>query len=204
MNNPKLSILIITIPDRAEKLARLVAVLRPQIPEDNSVEVLVKEELPVSQGGPTIGANRNAAIEDSVGDYVSFVDDDDLVPEYYVERVLKAIETEPDVVGIEGNYILGVTDILGPRPDTGESFGIVAKNKPELFIHSMQFKEWLTVDGVHQLCPDRLNPVKRELALQVPYTEKNHGEDQDYSMALLPLLKTEVMVDGIMYFYLKC
>ena len=161
-----------------------MAVLRPQLPVDESVEMIIKEELPVDQGGPTIGANRNAALADSTGEYICFVDDDDLVPEYYVERILNAIETKPDVIGIKGHYIVG-------------------DGKPQLFVHSMQFKEWLTVDGVHQRCPNHLNPVKRELALQVPYNEKNHGEDQDYSMALLPLLKTEVMVEGLMYFYLK-
>lgn len=178
----KLSILILTIPERADKLKRLLDVLQPQVPE--SVEIIVKEELPSGEGGPTIGANRNAAVADSIGEYICFVDDDDLVPEYYVERILKAIDTKPDVVGMSGHYIVG-------------------QNKPQLFVHSMQYKEWLTVDGVHQRCPNHLNPVKREIALQVPYPEKNHGEDQDYSMALLPLLKTEVMVDGIMYFYLK-
>ena len=236
MDNPKLSILILTIPDRAKKLKRLMDVLRPQIPEDGSVEVIVKEELHCDQGGPTVGANRNAALADASGDYVCFINDDDLVPEYYIDRILKAIEPSkscpeyascyvistkvgyrnvtlddlnswefsPDVVGLKGHYFVGVTDILGPRSDTGETFGIVAKNKPELFIHSMKFMEWKTVDGIRQRCPNHINPVKREIALQVPYPDKNLDADKEYSMALLPLLKTEVMIDDcIMYFYLK-
>ena len=205
----KLSILIITMPNRADKLQRLMDVLRPQLPEDGSVELIVKEELNANDGGPTIGANRNAAVDDARGEYVSFIDDDDMVPEYYVEKILEAIGKEagnpndlpegsnghytgskitfanhPDVVGFRGHYILG-------------------QNKPELFIHSIKYKEWITVDGVHQRCPNHLNPVKRTIALQVPYPDKNYGEDMDYSMRLLPLLHTEVMIDGIMYFYLK-
>jgi glycosyltransferase involved in cell wall biosynthesis len=208
---PKLSILIITIPSRADKLQRLLDILNPQLPADGSVEIIVKEELPSNDGGPTIGANRNAALADASGDYVSFIDDDDLVPKYYVERILKAIrpiesledydnwnstlddlpsweEMEgmtPDVVGIHGHYILG-------------------QNAPELFVHSIKYKEWKTVDGIHYRCPNHLNPVKRTIALQLPYPDKNYGEDVDYSMRLLPLLNTEVMVDDcIMYFYLK-
>lgn len=193
---PKLSILIITIPSRADKLQKLLDVLRPQLPTDQSVEVIIKEELHNNDGGPTIGANRNAALEDAAGQYVCFIDDDDMVPDYYVERILEAIEPHfmfnlppeekvcPDVVGIQGLYILG-------------------QNKPELFVHSTEYKEWKTVDGVHQRCPNHLNPVKRELALQVPYPDKNYGEDMDYSMRLLPLLKTQVMCEGIMYFYYK-
>ena len=204
----KLSILIITIPERADKLQRLMDVLRPQIPGDNSVEVLVKEELPSGDGGPTIGANRNAAVADAIGDYVCFVDDDDMVAKDYIERIFKALDQHligtainvveigpvslvdaikqgsPDVVGINGHYIVG-------------------DKKPELFIHSIKYKQWRTEDGVHYRCPNHLNPVKRELSLQVKFPEKDHGEDTDYSMRLRPLLKTEVMVDGILYFYLK-
>lgn len=146
--------------------------------------MIVKEELPAVDGGPTIGANRNAAIADAAGEYICFIDDDDLVPDHYVKRILEAIKDKPDVVGIRGHYILG-------------------QNKPELFIHSLDYNEWKTVDGVHQRCPNHLNPVKREIALQVPFPEKNYREDMEYSMALLPLLKTQVMVEGIMYFYLK-
>ena len=206
---PKLSILIITIPSRAEKLQRLLDVLRPQLPTDQSVEVIIKEELPANDGGPTVGANRNAAMADATGDYVCFIDDDDMVPGNYVDNILGAIGKEAgnpndlpegsnghytgdiinfaernDVVGIRGHYILG-------------------HNKPELFIHSLDYNEWKTVDGVHKRCPNHLNPVKREIALQVPFPEKNYREDMEYSMALLPLLKTQVMVEGIMYFYLK-
>ena len=181
----KLSILTLTIPGREDKLQRLLDVLIPQVPTDDSVEVIVKKELPACDGGPTIGANRNTALADAIGDYVCFIDEDDLIPEYYVEKNLKAIESKPDVVGIRGHYILG-------------------GNKPKLFIHSIKYKEWKTENNIHYRCPNHLNPVRRELALKVPYPEKNYSEDKDYSMALLPLLKTEVMIDDcIMYFYLK-
>lgn len=50
--------------------------------------------------------------------------------------------------------------------------------------------------------PNHLNPVKKELAIQVPYKEINFGEDKDYSERLFPLLKTEVYISGIIYYYL--
>ncbi len=181
---PLLSILILTIPTRAPKLEKLMAVLRPQIPEDASVEIIVHEEAAIVDGGPSIGANRNAAIAESQGRYVCFIDDDDLVTEDYVDWILSALEEEPDVVGIKGHYIAG-------------------QNEPQEFIHSIQYTEWFTKGGVHYRCPNHLNPVKRELALQVPYEEINHGEDQKYSMALRPLLKTEKMIDKVIYKYLK-
>jgi len=181
---PKLSILIITIPSRAEKLQRLLDVLRPQLPTNQSVEVIIKEELPANDGGPTVGANRNAAVADASGDYVCFIDDDDMVSEHYIKCFLEAIKTNPDVVELRGDYTLG-------------------NNPPERFIHSIRFSEWKTVDGVHQRTPNHLNCVKRSLALQVPFPEKNYGEDFDYSLALRPLLKTEAELTEVIYLYLK-
>ena len=50
-NHVKLSILVCTIQGREDKLKRLEEVLRPQLPVDNSVELIIKEELPQKQGG---------------------------------------------------------------------------------------------------------------------------------------------------------
>lgn len=181
---PKLSILILTIPSRMEKYARLMKILHPQIPADYSVEVITKHVAAIADGGPCIGHTRNEALEDAAGEYICFVDDDDLVCDSYVQLILDALATSPDCLSLKGHYICG-------------------GNKPELFHHSIQYTEWLTVDGVHQRPPNHLNVVKRELALQARFTEKNHGEDMDYSMALRPLLKTEVQIDKIIYQYLK-
>lgn len=184
MSDVKLSILILTIPSRSDKLERLMKILRPQLPVDGSVELIIKENAAIADGGPTIGENRNAALADAIGDYVCFIDDDDMVCTEYVQQILKAIETTPDVVGLKGHYICG-------------------GNKPELFVHSIQYSEWKTVDGVHQRMPNHLNAIRRELAIQVGYPAKNHGEDHDFSMAVRPLLKSEIMPEPILYFYLK-
>lgn len=177
-----LSILVLTIPERAKKLQRLMDRLRPQLTE--SVELIIKENAAVADGGPTIGENRNEALADAVGDYVCFVDDDDMISQDYVELLLSAIETEPDVVGLTGHYICG-------------------GNRPEVFIHSIENKEWLTKNGVHLRPPNHLNAIRRDIALEVGYPAKNHGEDFDFSMSVAPRLKTEVMPKGILYYYLK-
>ena len=180
----KLSILVLTIPERADKLNRLENILRPHLPIDNSVELIISEDLPARDGGLTIGARRNAALEIAQGEYVCFVDDDDIVTYDYIQEILKTIESKPDVVGIKGHYIKG-------------------KNKPELFIHSIEWKKWFTLEGVHYRPPTHINPVKRDLALKVKFPDKNYGEDRDYSLALRKLLKTEVMLDNPIYVYYK-
>jgi len=181
-NKIRLSILICTIPGREDKLHRLEEILRPQ--QNEETELIIHDDLAHANGGPTIGTNRNAMLDACCGDYIAFIDDDDVVSDKYVELILDAIKDNPDCVGIKGHYTVG-------------------DGKPELFIHSIQYNDWFTKDGVHYRCPNHLNPVKRELALQAKFTEKNNGEDYDYSLALRPLLKTEKMIDEVVYFYRK-
>jgi glycosyltransferase involved in cell wall biosynthesis len=132
------------------------------------VEIIVEGDA----GEMTVGKKRNILLEKASGDYVCFVDDDDMVPDYYVSHILAAIGTEwlsypvlnyvdvraeqnavvthhknPDVVGLKGHYTVG-------------------DGKPQTFIHSLRYKEWKTVDGIYQRNPNHLNPVRRELALK--------------------------------------
>ena len=46
-----------------------------------------------------------------------------------------------------------------------------------------------------------MNPIKKDLAEKVKFVDKNHGEDSDFSVKIRPLLKTEVYIDKIIYFY---
>ena len=198
----KLSILICHIPERAEKLELLMSVLRPQL--QDGVEVLIETD----DKEMTIGAKRNLLLSKAKGGYVCFVDDDDLVPDYYVAKILEAIELHghspmpsaeckpgeenfetvgfmskhPDCIGIRGHYIWG-------------------ERVPALFVHSLEYDDWQTVNGVHQRCPNHLNPIKRRIALEVKYPNKSQGEDIAYSRMLRGLLKTQVMIEDIMYYY---
>lgn len=159
-------------------LARLRAVLDPQITDE--VEVLVNSD----SGEMSIGDKRNALLKAATGDYVAFVDDDDLVRTTYVKQILAALSTNPDCVGIEG-----VMTINGNL------------QQGRLFIHSLRYRSWFEKDGVYYRNPNHLSPVKRELALQVGFPAINHGEDHDYSKRLLALLNTEVYINGPIYHY---
>jgi glycosyltransferase involved in cell wall biosynthesis len=184
--NTKLSILICSLADRKDLLNRLLDILTGNHRGDiihhplGNVEILVDTD----GGEKSTGQKRNDLLEKARGDYVCFVDDDDLVPDYYVERILETIETSPDVVGINGIITFS------------------GKN-PRKFIHSIQYKSWFEKDGIYYRCPHHLNPVKRELALQTKFhTRRTYNEDFDYSLRLLPLLKTEVYIEDVMYYYL--
>jgi glycosyltransferase involved in cell wall biosynthesis len=176
----KLSILICHIKSRELFLLELRQCLAPQIDaRGDEVEVLVDDSEHLS-----IGTKRNNLLLRAKGNYIAFCDDDDLLVNNYVDLVLKAIETNPDCVGMRG--------IL---QDEGKHQG--------LFEHSLKHKDWFQQDGDVRWCrpPNHLNPVKREHALKAMFTDKNCGEDFDYSMALKPFLKTEVFIEEPIYLY---
>lgn len=173
----KLSVLICSLESRKRFLDRLLERINPQTNNDQ-VEIIID----VDKGERTIGKKRNDLLHKAKGSYISFVDDDDLVAPDYVKRIIEATRTDPDCVGMEG-----IITFDG--------------RNPKKFIHSLRYREWFEKKGIYYRNPNHLSPVKRELALQVMFPEINMGEDQDYSMRLLPFLKTEKYISGPIYFY---
>ena len=162
----KLSILVPTMPTRVDYLKRLKRSFKGQLTPD--VELIVFE----GDVGQSIGSKRNKLLEMAKGDYIAFVDDDDIVSHHYISRVLKAIESNPDVVGI---HLLHYED-----------YGLRG-----LTYHSLRFKEWSDEPNPqypqlrnYYRNPNHINPVRRELAIQVKFPEINMGEDKDYSMRI--------------------
>jgi glycosyltransferase involved in cell wall biosynthesis len=173
----RLSILICSLEERRDQLQSLLQDLGRQ--KTDEVEILTS----IDNRQRSIGAKRNELLYRASGDYIAFVDDDDKVANDYVEKILKAIQTNPDCVGMEGSIAFG-------------SSGIVRK-----FIHSIQYSCWYQKDEVYYRCPNHLSPVKRILALKVMFPNISTGEDRTYSEKLLPFLKTEVYVSKPIYFY---
>lgn len=106
----KLSI-IIPAYNAEPYLGELVDCLSPQIPMDGSVEVLIIDDgsshpvkydakwlKVVRQSNQGVSVARNHGIDKAKGDYISFIDADDLVPDYYVEKLLEKTKNEPDVI----------------------------------------------------------------------------------------------------------
>lgn len=172
----RLSILICSLKHRETELNRLLTILNPQLTVD--VEVLVETD----GGELTIGGKRNILLNKAVGDYVCFIDDDDIVSNDYVSKILKAIETNPDCVGIEGEVTFN-------------------GNKPKKFIQSIRYNKWFEENNIYCRCPNHLSPVKREIALQVMFPEISFQEDRVYSARIYSYLKKESFIDGIIYFY---
>ena len=182
--NKKLSILIPSLNRRKHYLDRLISILNPQATDD--VEILIN----IDDGEKSIGTKRNELLEQATGDYIAFVDDDDIVEDYYVLEILNAIQSNPDVVGIhllhiEDNILRGLT------------------------YHSLKYTHWydeLNNENPnlrnYYRNPNHLNPVKRKYALAVKFPEINVGEDKDYSYKIKQFLKTESYIEKPLYHYL--
>jgi len=162
----KLSILTVTLKQRMPVFENLARVLKTQA--NSSVEMLAV----CDSGEKTIGAKRNELLEAAKGDYVVFVDDDDMVSPFYVFGILEAIKQNPDCCGIEG--IITIRNV-GPKK----------------FIHSIQYQDWFEKDDIYYRCPNHLNPIKREIALDTKFPDQSWQEDKVFSEALKGKLKTD-------------
>ena len=192
-----LSILICHLRQRSAKLQRLQKCLQPQVALFRSrVEVLVHTD----QGQLSVGEKRNLLVERAKGRFTCFIDDDDLVSDDYLVRILGVIAENPtiDCIGLEGIV----------------TFGGEAKVKPRRFVHSARYTSWYTRDGVYYRNPNHLNPIRTDIVKKVAFPHKDHGEDVDWSMLVRPQLKKEgfltrdprevekeVMLEGPIYFY---
>lgn len=170
-----LSILICSLKDRANTLGVLLENIYRQI-GDSPVEVLVLTD----NKKRTTGEKRNNLLQISNGEYIVFIDDDDIVYDNYVSEILKAIQTKPDCVSTVGHYSI----------DGGQK--ITWKLSKDFTDHDR---------GILYRRTNHLSPVKRELALLAGFPKISNAEDKAYSEALNKYLKTETFIDDPIYHY---
>jgi len=176
-----LSILIPTLPARINCLSNLIQKLNKQIINFGYID-RVQILILCDTKEYTVGEKRNRLLELSTGKYVCFIDDDDDISDNYLCEIIKAIESNADVITFCGDY--------------------VANNRVTPFsissVHRDNFDE---VNMLYRL-PNHLCPVKRELALNCMFTNKNFGEDSDYAELLNKIINSEYHINLKLYFYM--
>lgn len=173
----KWQILIPTMPQREAFLRRLRERLEPQM--------LPGVSILTDAGEGSIGAKRSRMVAAATADYISFVDDDDLVAADYVPRILRALEGSPDVVGM----VVHVT--MDGRP----------WQPSPLFEHSLRYRsnhQWAgRLRPPHHLCP-----MRRDIAARVPFPDMSWGEDVSWARQIELHLATEAWPgDAPLYYY---
>jgi hypothetical protein len=182
-----LSILICSLNKRAGMLASLLEKLSKQIEACQAwekVEVLVE----MDNGEKPTGTKRNTLLNSAKGVYVVYADDDDEVFDYYVEEVLKAAEQDCDAMAVCGIMSTNGRDIKK---------WFIAKDNQYVASRDENGSE------IYLRYQNHISPVKREIALQVGFTDKYVGEDYDYANKLhkMGLVKTEAKIEKPIYHY---
>ena len=174
-----LSILICSLFSRKEKLASLLENLDSQI--TNDVEILIN----IDKKEKSTGQKRNELVAQAKGKYIVFIDDDDVVPDYYIQEMLKACLSDMDCIAINGIMTTDGKDEIAWR---------LSKDNPNITI---------TENGknIYLRKTNHITAVKREHAIKAPFPNKSNAEDKAYSDAVNVFLKTEYTIALPMYHY---
>jgi glycosyltransferase involved in cell wall biosynthesis len=177
----ELSILILTLPTRIDLYSRLIKSLNQQVIENNlmhRVQILTLGDTKEI----SVGEKRNILLNKSIGRYVCFIDDDDVIATNYLSVIMSALNSNADVITFCGDYV--ENEIRTP-------FSIS-------MVHRGNFNE----PNMFYRLPNHLCPVKREIALSCQFTDKNFGEDSDYAEKINKYLKNEYHIQEKLYFYM--
>ncbi len=169
---------ILTVPPRAVKLKELLSVLEPQLEAaKGKVQVMVL----YNNFEKSLGELRQQIVEQANGEYISFIDDDDMVPHDFIKAILPHLDGKNDYIGFRvGLYSDGV------------------KRKP--VYHSLRYTDWTEDDHGFYRDITHLNPLKREIALQAKFVGGS-GEDVSWANQLRGKAVTEHFIDREMYDY---
>ena len=192
---PLWTILVPTIGRRRAQFRRLVIELLAQAePRLGQVRVLAF----YNQGEHPLAQVRQALVQAATGTYVSFVDDDDWVPDFYVQQVRTAIhdhaswEIKDAVVGdlrIGSGTLHMLPDQVGWRM---QHYSDGHPSKPTY--HSLEYGGWYEDEKGYYRDISHLNPIRRELALQVDFRDGNPPEDVSWANAMRGRVLTEARV----------
>lgn len=150
--------------------------LSPELKKEVEILVLVDNKT------QALGDKRNVLIDIAQGEYVVFIDDDDKIADTYMDDILKAAESKPDVICFKA-----LVTINGSK-------GKICK-------YSRSFKQDRNTFNGYERLPNHIPAIKRTIALQVPFPSIKYGEDRSFARMVHPLLKTEVFIDKVLYYY---
>lgn len=176
---PTWTILVATLGQRAARFERLLAELLPQTePHDGAVTVCAL----YNHGERPLGSVRQDLVHHATATYVSFVDDDDSVPDYHVDEVLRLLD--------------GTVDYVGWRMQT---YVNDVPLKPTF--HSLAYDRWHDDAAGYYRDVSHLNPIRRDVALRGDFRRGEPPEDVSWVDQVRPHVKIGAYVDRVMYHY---
>jgi len=173
-----LSILVCSLLERNDYfLTRLLSNFSSQLLNRKNVELIVLSD----NAKRSIGKKRNNALSLAQGDYVCFVDDDDLVSEDYVDSILhEIIKWNPDVIVFDAQI----------------SFD-GASNK--LVKYGREFDHEEREDAYYRK-PNHLM-VHRKSNITEFFKDVKTGEYDEWASRMLDRIVTQSRINKILYYY---
>lgn len=199
MTQPLLSILIPNTIDRKNDTSRLLQSIENQYRftnaflsekgtpswigmEGEDVEVVVctdSKEL-------TIGEKREAMYKRARGKFSIQIDSDDAISDGAISVILDAIKSNPEIpcITFRENCMMN---------------GVYKSSN-----HSIIYSKWMdNADGYDYVrCPFYKDVIRTDIAKSVPFEHIRYNEDERWSMAIRPLLTSEIHIDKEIYYYI--
>jgi hypothetical protein len=181
---PLWSILVPTLGERRALFERLMTGLLPQL---DQYEGQVAVTGWFNDGSPSLPKIRQRMVETAKTEYVSFVDDDDLVSPDYVAEIMTALVQRPDYVGFQVQcYSDGAATAVAH--------------------HSLAYRRWRNLPSRYERDISHINPIRTTLARRADFaiTRAGRAEDRVWADQLrrARVLRTEVVIPRILYHYL--
>ena len=196
----ELSILIPSTPDRKEDLQKLLECIDKQeyvrkvdmYDVDGlkcerywdilcPIEVLVFEDAKIM----TIGEKRELLYKHAKGTHSIQVDSDDLLAPNAIQLILEAIRSNPEIPVITFKEMC------------------MMNGEYKSSNHSIRYEKWMdNFDGYSYVrCPFYKDVIRTDIAKSVPFPRIRYNEDEQWSMAIKPLLTNEIHIDEELYYY---
>lgn len=184
-----LSILIPSIPEREDELARLCDELQVQIitfgefhGSIGTSEVLVDDSKSFLEGGLSIGAKREALKNKATGKYLLYLDDDENIAPNYFETVMRLCAEDKDICTFKciakmDNYWMTVDMSLAHTEN-----------------------EQANPEGIKRR-PWHICPVRSYFAKLHSFEDINYGEDFKWMEQVLQHCHTEAKSNYILHQY---
>lgn len=184
-----LSVLMATTADREPVFTPLYNELMSQVaycqtvhPSLGRVEVLVDSRPRFLDGGPSIGAKRDALLQKASGKYVCYLDSDEAIAPNYLETLMRLCYGNPDCV----------------------TFRNLTKTDGYWTVIDMSLKhedEEASPDRIIKRGLWHINPIRSSYAKLIPFPDTNWGEDAAWIAQVKGYCQTEAKTDAIIHCY---